>query len=216
MRPRLAGSLHDACSAARLVGGARQGRDNDSLAGNIGGMTLHDDDEDERRIAFAVPPLPPSAEDLDADRLDPRDPDERALLIRAAHAELDLTRETVMVGGREINPRLHLALHEVVATRLVDDDPPEVWATARRLSGLGYPHHEVLHMLGAAMSGELWEALQGWRGDGTAAHRAALAALPESWERQRPGGGAPPSAPVSYAAETKRRRRAARRRNRRR
>ena len=68
-----------------------------------------------------------------------------------------------MIGGREINPRLHLTLHEIVATQLAEDDPPEVWATAQRLRRLGYGRHEILHMLGAAMSTQIWAALHNQR-----------------------------------------------------
>lgn len=61
-----------------------------------------------------MPPFPAPTDDLDPDLLDLRDPDDRALVIGAAHPELDVTRETAIVGGREINPRLHLVIHEVV------------------------------------------------------------------------------------------------------
>lgn len=177
-------------------------------------------EERERRLAFAVPPIRDPPEDLAVEWLDPEDPGERMLLLKAAHPELDFESETVMVAGQQMNPRLHVALHQVVAQQLIDDDPPEVWETAVRLRALGYGQHEILHMLGRAMSGELWEALQGRRGYDGEAHRAALAALPESWERERPGGPAPPPpSQASHAREAKRRRqaaRAARRRNRRR
>ena len=160
---------------------------------------------------------------IDPELLDPADPEDRALLLRAAHPELDAAitdgRETAVVEGQEINPRLHLAIHEVVANQLIGGDPPEVWATAQRLRKLGYDRHEVLHMLGAAMSGELWEALQGRSGYDHAAHVAALDALPDSWERQRPSGPTPPASRAAHADQGKQRRRAARaarRRNRRR
>jgi uncharacterized protein DUF1841 len=178
---------------------------------------------DAERLAFAIPPIDDPPDWIEAELLDPEDPDDRALLIRAAHPELDAAisdgHETAVVGGREINPRLHLALHEVVASQVIGGDPPEVWATAQRLRRLGYDRHEVLHMLGSAMSGELWEALQGRRGYDHAAHVAALDALPDSWERQRPGGQAPPATRATHADQAKKRRRAARaarRRNRRR
>lgn len=171
----------------------------------------------DRRLAFAIPPF--AEPDEETDWLDPADADDRALLIAAAHPELDTEAETAFAGGREINPRLHLTIHEIVATQIVDDDPPEVWQTAQRLRKLGYGRHEVLHMLGAAMTPQLWEALENQREYDLEAHRAALAALPESWERARPGGPAPPAARAAHAVEAKQRRkaeRAARRRNRRR
>jgi hypothetical protein len=176
------------------------------------------EDDRDRRLAFAIPPIVTSSEP-GTDFLDPADPDDRAFLIRAAHPELDVDHETVVVDGREINPRLHLTMHEIVAAQLADHDPPEVWTTAQRLRGLGYDRHEVLHMLGAPMTGQLWAALHDQREYDLEAHRAALAALPESWERERPGGPAPPAARAAHAADASRRRkaeRAARRRNRRR
>jgi Domain of unknown function (DUF1841) len=175
-------------------------------------------DDRDRRLAFAIPPISEPGE-LDAERLDAADADDRALLIRAAHPELDTGEETVIVDGREMNPRLHLTIHEIVATQLADHDPPEVWETAQRLRRLGYGRHEILHMLGSAMTPQLWSALHDEREYDPDQHRAALAALPESWERERPGGPAPPAARASHAAEAKKRRkaeRAARRRNRRR
>jgi hypothetical protein len=74
-------------------------------------------------------------------------------------------------------------------------------------------------MLGGAMSGELWDALQERRGYDHAAHVAALEALPESWERQRRGGPTLPASRAAHADQGKKHRRAARaarRRNRRR
>jgi hypothetical protein len=179
--------------------------------------------DDAERLAFAIPPIDEPPDGIDPNLLDPADPDDRALLLRAAHPEVDAAisdgRETVVVDGQEINPRLHLAIHEVVANQLITGDPPEVWETARRLRRLGYDRHEMLHMLGGAMSGELVQALQGRRGYDRAAHVAALDALPDSWERERSGGSAPPASRPAHADQAKERRRAARaarRRNRRR
>jgi hypothetical protein len=176
-------------------------------------------DDRAARLAFAIPPIEQPPADLVLELLDPADADDRSVLLKAAHPELDTSAETVVVGGQEMNPRLHLTLHEIVAKQLVDDDPPEVWETAQRLRRLGYRQHEILHMLGAAMTGEIWHAFQGDRGYEREAHVAALAALPESWEGQRPGGPAPPASRAAHADEAKRRRkaqRAARRSNRRR
>jgi hypothetical protein len=85
-------------------------------------MPGHEIDPD-RRLAFAIPPIPDAGQYTQW--LDPGDPDERALLISAAHPELDTDAETMLVDGREMNPRLHLAIHEIIASQLVDDEPPE-------------------------------------------------------------------------------------------
>jgi hypothetical protein len=104
----------------------------------------------DRRLAFAIPLIAEPGEETQG--LDPNDADDRALLIAAAHPELDTDAETAVAEGHEMNPRLHLTIHEIVASQIVDDDPPEVWSTAQRLRELGYGRHEVLHMLGAAMT----------------------------------------------------------------
>jgi hypothetical protein len=99
----------------------------------------------DRRLTLAIPPI--AEPDEETQWLDPTDADDRALLIAAAHPELDTGAEAAPVDGHEINLRLHLTIHEIVATQIVDDDPPEVWATAQRLRKLGYGRHEILHMI---------------------------------------------------------------------
>lgn len=128
---------------------------------------------------------------IDLALLDPADPDERRLLIEAEHPMLrqalhdDL--DEVVLDGQLMNPRLHIALHEIVAERLWTDDPPEAWPTAQRLSALGYDRHEVLHMLMSVLSGELYQAMQGPASGPQDPEQTAvaLAALPDSWEAQR-------------------------------
>lgn len=69
------------------------------------------------------------------------DPDVRSLVIRHEHPEFEdaLTDrpDQIDLGDGPINPRLHLAMHEIVATQLWDDSPPEVWQTAVRLLDAG-------------------------------------------------------------------------------
>ncbi len=117
------------------------------------------------------------------------DPDLRALAIRHEHPEFEQAFEEglpeVDTGYGPINPRLHLALHQIVATQLWDDSPPEVWETAARLLEDGYERHEVLHMLGGAMSEQVWAAWHDQRPYDRDRHLAVLHALPGSWERDR-------------------------------
>jgi hypothetical protein len=47
----------------------------------------------------------------------------------------------------------------VLAKQLWENDPPEVWRTARRLLDAGYERHEILHMLGSALMPGLWALL---------------------------------------------------------
>ena len=162
------------------------------------------------RLTFAIPPLP----DPDhAAGLDPADPDDRAHLIRAAHPELDTDRKSVTLDRSQLNPRLHLNVHEIVATQLADDDPPEVWETAQRLRRLGYGRHEILHMLGAAIAPQLSAAIHDQHDYDLELHRSALAALPEAWERERPAAR-PARDPQVAVRKRRKAERAARRRNR--
>lgn len=170
---------------------------------------------DRARLGIALPPLDSAAReraaarDCDVELLDPKDPDERSVLIRLAHPDLDDAIEddveTVVVAGEPMNPRLHLAIHEVVATQIIERDPPEVVETAERLIALGRDHHEVLHMLGFCVSGQIWTALHDLRVD-RREHVRALAALPGSFDEQ--------FAPVSNRAVRRAQTRRARRRRR--
>jgi hypothetical protein len=146
------------------------------------------------------------------------DPDARSFVIRHEHPELedalDDDLEEIDFGYGPFNPRLHLTMHEVVATQLWDGDPPEVWETAVRLRDAGYERHEILHMLSRPVSDQIWAALHDDEPYDRARHVAALHALPGTWERERS---------VLSAAKhhddarkrARRRARAARRRNRR-
>jgi len=142
--------------------------------------------EDDRR-RFVADPDVLAALDLTFEQLS--DPDVRSGVIRHEHPEFEqaLThgRREIEGGDRPINPRLHLTMHEIVATQLWDDSPPEVWDTAVRLLEAGYERHEVLHMLGRPVSDQVWEALHDKRPYDRERHVAALQALPGSWERER-------------------------------
>jgi hypothetical protein len=129
--------------------------------------------------------------------LDPEDRDERAMLIRLAHPDLDEAIEAglqeVDVGGHPMNPRLHLTIHEMVVPQVIDDDPPEAFATLQRLVDSGRDRHEALHMLASAVSAQLWAAMHEQRPYDRAEHVRALEALPGSWDEmagdQRPAAG---------------------------
>lgn len=144
--------------------------------------------DDDRRRRFACPPRRGTLDDIDLSLLDPADPDDRGMLILAEHPELaeaiECGEDEVLVGDETVNPRLHITMHEIVATQLWADDPPEVWVTAKRLLAAGYERHDVLHMLGSALMGEIWDVLQD-RGSpqDRSGYVQRLEALPESWHR---------------------------------
>jgi Domain of unknown function (DUF1841) len=169
-----------------------------------------------RRRRFVADPDALAALGVEVEQLS--DPDVRSLVIRHEHAELE---EALKEGRREIegpdgpmNPRLHLAMHEIVATQLWEDSPPEVWDTAARLLEEGYERHEILHMLGRLVSDQVWEALHEERPYDRDRHVAALRALPGSWEHDRTARTAA-GRHDDARKQARRAARAARRRNRR-
>jgi Domain of unknown function (DUF1841) len=143
-------------------------------------------DESERRRFIAAPDVL-SALGLSVDDL--ADPDMRSYVIRHEHPEFEDALkdglDEIDLGHGPINPRLHLAMHEIVATQLWDGDPHEVWETAVRLRKAGYERHEILHMLGRPMSDQIWAALHDQVPYDRTRHVAALRVLPGSWERER-------------------------------
>jgi len=156
-----------------------------------------------------MPPARGTYDEIDLSFLDPSDPDDRHILIEAEHPELHAALQADLDeidggGGEPMSPRLHITMHEIVANQLWDDDPPEAWETAQRLLAAGYDRHEVLHMLGSVAAGEIYEAMSKRRPADLPRMRAAFAALPESWENDRP--------PPADAPRNRAERRAARRR----
>jgi hypothetical protein len=147
----------------------------------------------EAHLRFEQPPGPllerqawlfPPTDDLSV--LDPSDEDDRRMLIEADHSELldaiDSGLDEVVIEGTVVNPRLHLAVHEIVANQVWAGEPAETWTTAKRLTALGFDRHEVLHMLGSAVVEEIWQTQHEGNPFDHGRFVAALDALPEAWE----------------------------------
>jgi hypothetical protein len=137
--------------------------------------------------------LATSSGPISAEDLDPSDEDHRHLLIEIEHPEFhaalrDPSVDEVEVAGRPVNPRLHIALHEIVANQILGDEAPEVWETAMRLAALGYSRHDVLHMLVSVVGEDVRLAMVEDTPYDRERHLAALAALPGSWEAMRRRG----------------------------
>ena len=116
--------------------------------------------------------------------LDPGDEDDRALLIEALHLEFAGAlhgEEDVIVGGQTVNPRVHVAMHQVVANQLLADDPPETWQTVQRLAGLGYDWHNVMHLVMGPVTEAVYETLAEKRPFDRADYMWRLAELPGDW-----------------------------------
>ena len=171
------------------------------------------------RRAFAVPPARGVFGEIDLALLNPADRDERRILIEAEHPEfadaLDRDEEFVIVDGEEVNPRLHLTLHEIIVEQLWEDEPPEAWRTAQRLTAAGYDRHEILHMLGSALAPQLWRAVAQGEASDTEEYLSALSRLPRSWERMGAKRATARASRGKLAAKVRKTaRRAARKRNR--
>jgi Domain of unknown function (DUF1841) len=169
----------------------------------------------ERRQFVADPTV---LSDLELTVEDLADPDVRSHVIRAEHPEFEEALQSglreVDLGHGPVNPRLHLAMHEVIATQLWDDSPGEVWETAVRLRDAGYERHEILHMLGRPVADQVWATWHDEQPYDHDRHVAALRALPGSWERERVARTANRQH-EDARKQARRQARAARRRNRR-
>ena len=106
------------------------------------------------------------------------------MLIEAWHLEFaDALRgeDDVIVGGETVNPRLHMAMHQVVANQLLADDPPETWQTVQRLAELGYDWHNIMHMIASLVTEDVYLALREHRQPDPAAYVRRLRELPGDW-----------------------------------
>jgi Plasmid pRiA4b ORF-3-like protein/Domain of unknown function (DUF1841) len=139
------------------------------------------------RRMFTMPYFGTRIGEEDFPRLDPGDPDERRLLIEGEHPAYHGALTDPDFDGEidGVNPRLHIAIHEVVANQLWDNDPPEAWRAAKRLHEAGVDRHEVLHQLGSVVTAHLHGALANRQAVDPAAYRQALEALRPPSSRRR-------------------------------
>ena len=155
------------------------------------------------RRSWAVPPAHGIYQGLDLELLDPGNEDERTFLIEAQHPEFAAALrgdEDVVVDGEPVNPRLHVAMHQIVANQLLADDPPETWHTVQRLDRLGYDWHNIMHMITSLVSEDVYRSLKEHRqpdpgaavdeggacGDGKHGHCRPSGLTPDT-RRQVPG-----------------------------
>ena len=143
-----------------------------------------DDPEPGDRRSWAIPRAHGIYQGLDLELLHPGDEDDRALLIEALHLEFAGAlhgEEDVIVGGQTVNPRVHVAMHQVVANQLLADDPPETWQTVQRLAGLGYDWHNIMHMIASLVTEDVYGALTEHRQPDPAPYAQRLSELPGDW-----------------------------------
>jgi hypothetical protein len=141
------------------------------------------------RRSWAVPPGHGIYRGLELELLDPGDEDECRFLIEAQHPAFAAALrgdEDVMVGGEPVNPRLHVAMHQVVANQLLADDPPETWQTVQRLAGLGYDWHNIMHMIASLVTEDIHRALNEHRKPDPAGYARRLNGLPGDWPPPEP------------------------------
>lgn len=104
-------------------------------------------------------------EQVDADRWDLDDPDQRSTLLEQSFPE-------------PITPR-ELISFEIIANQILDDQPPEVWTTVQRLLDLGLDRQTILGEIVVAFAPTLHATIDGEVADDRVArYLAALDRLP--------------------------------------
>ena len=196
MSPRSRGRPPDHGRRRQLRGRAASGRAGQARrAGNESAVSQEttdcwfDEPGPADRPSWAVPQGHGIYRGLELELLDPGDEDECRLLIEAQHlAFADALRsdEDVIVDGEPVNPRLHVAMHQIVANQLLSDDPPETWQTVQRLAGMGYDWHNIMHMIASLVSEDVYRALNQHRGHDPASYARRLNELPGDWPPPEP------------------------------
>lgn len=130
------------------------------------------------RRVFTVPSVNARIRGEDYSDLDPSDDDDRGLLIQGEHPEYQAALDDPDTGEVDgANPRLHIAIHQIVATQLWDNDPPEAWHAAQRLLADDWDRHDVLHAIGEVLVGHMHGVLAGQGAFDRKAYVADLDAL---------------------------------------
>jgi Domain of unknown function (DUF1841) len=136
------------------------------------------------RRSWAVPPAHGMYQGLDLELPDPGNEDECTFLIEARQPEFAGAfrgDEQVTVGGEPVNPRLHVAMHQVVASQLLAGDPPGTGQAVQRLGGLGYDWHNIMHMIAALVTEDVYRALSERRQPDPGDYARRLNELPGDW-----------------------------------
>jgi hypothetical protein len=148
-----------------------------------------DEPEPGDRLSWVVPPAHGIYDELDLQLLNPGDEDERALLLEALHPEFAEALQgtgDLVIDGEPVNPRLHVAMHQVVANQLLANDPPETWQTVQRLAGRGYDWHNIMHMIAALVTVDVYGILAEDRRTDPADYARRLNELPGDWPPPAP------------------------------
>lgn len=112
---------------------------------------------------------------------DPDDEESFRRMVEEEHAQSPEFAEAKISSSREWSPTLHIDMHTIIAKQLWNGEPPETWATAKRLLDEGLERHDVLHALAYVASEEIYHAVSNGKTHGPEEYRAALDALPQSW-----------------------------------
>jgi Domain of unknown function (DUF1841) len=94
---------------------------------------------------------------MDLELLDPNDDNELMLLLEAVHERR--RPGGVTASDEPVKPRLHVAMHHVVARQILADDPPKTWQTVQRLAGQGFDWHNIMHMIAELVVHDVYAAV---------------------------------------------------------
>jgi hypothetical protein len=121
-----------------------------AMVAGLEGSDVDELEDDLDRRLFTMPFFGTRIGDVDYPELDPGDEDDRRQLIIGEHPEYHAALDDPQFEGEidGVNPRLHIAMHEIVANQLWANDPPEAWQAARALLVAGHDRTDVLHALG--------------------------------------------------------------------
>jgi len=119
---------------------------------------------------------------MNLELLDPGDEDELGFLIGALHESGDLpwSGGEPVPHGQAGSPRLHVAMHQIVARQILAGDPPQTWQAVQRLAGQSYRWHDIMHMIATLVAQDVHRALAGQQPD-PAAYIRRLDDLPAGW-----------------------------------
>lgn len=143
-----------------------------------------DDPDPADRRSWAMPSGHGTYRGLDLELLDPADEDELTFLIEAQHTQFEdalRSDEEMIIDGEPFSPRLHIAMHQIVANQLLADAPPETWQTVQRLSAPGYDWHNIMHMIAAVVSDDIHRAVTEHRQFDPGDYARRLNELPGDW-----------------------------------